>query len=110
MRKDNPWNDLYDSTVVNPEKVGYLYAIFILLYHILRQIFIVIFWLALFSLALNCLIHWKKVLQYFRDILVKRKEARRLAQHDDEHDEDYSMKPTRQITKLPSSLEDSENL
>ena len=88
MRKENQWNDLFDQTVVVPSKAGFFKSLVTLVYHILRYIFKVIFWLAVIALVVNLIIHWKKILTWFRQILIEKKARRRLAEADKEEKDD----------------------
>ena len=109
LRKDNQWNDLYDPSLIVPEKVGFFYSMLLLIYHILRGVFVVIFWLAGVSLLVNFLVHWRRVLGWFRELLLRRRAAK-LPQQDIEDDEHYRVRPGRNVARLSLSLDDSENL
>ena len=75
-RKNTQWDDLFLRDKVDLKKVGFLTALFLILYHVIKYVIIAIFWLAVASLLINCIVHWRAVLVWLRNLLLRRKNNR----------------------------------
>jgi hypothetical protein len=77
------WDDLFLLDQIKLSEVGFLTGLLLIVYHSLKYFFIALFWLAIFSLLVNLVLHWRGVLGWFRDLLLRRKKSR-LAQSEEE--------------------------
>lgn len=99
-RRSSQFDDLFLLDRVQLSKVGFLTGMFLIVYHTCKYIFVILFWLALFSLAVNLVMKWRSVLGWLRQILLRRK-RNRIAQTEEEH---FEERPFRRINKLPDHL------
>ena len=108
-RLNNNWAEVYTPSKMNIKKQSFLANLFLVVYHIFRYLFMVLFALAIFSLFINCVFKWKDVLKFIRSILIKlRGRGDPINSNDD--DESFSVdhqgRRSRNIRRLPDELED----
>lgn len=75
-RKNTQWDDLFLRDKVDLKKVGFLTGLFLILYHVIKYVIIAIFWLAVASLIINCIVKWRAVLAWLRDLLLRSRKDR----------------------------------
>ena len=70
-RLNNNWAEVYTESKMIVKKQSFFANLFLVTYHILKYVFMVLFALAIFSIFINCIFKWKDLLRFIRGILIK---------------------------------------
>lgn len=103
-RLNNNWASVYSDQLKNVKRQSFLANLLLVIFHIIKYIFIVLLSLAILSLFINCIFKWRDILLFIRAILIKIR-GRGEPINENNEDEDFSVgtqgKRRRRMQRLP---------